>query len=141
MSSTVPSLQILFEMTRLQATISRKIDSRLGGGLGFSDIMILFHLSQAEGEMMRRIDLAEKIGLTPSGVTRLLAPMEKIGLIRREANARDARVSLVSLAPGGKKLLSERIDSAEELAEELLPANDARSLAAALISIGSSSLR
>jgi DNA-binding MarR family transcriptional regulator len=137
MATSTPSLQILFDMARLQATVSRKIDSQLGGGLGFTDIMILFYLSQAEGEKMRRIDLAEKIGLTPSGVTRLLAPMEKIGLIRREANEHDARVSLVSLAPGGKTLLGERIESAELLAEELLPSSEAIRLAAALAGLGS----
>ena len=128
MAPITPSLHILFETARLQAMVSRAIDGRLGGGLGFTDIMILHYLSQAPGEKMRRIDLAEKIGLTPSGVTRLLAPMEKIGLVRREANEHDARVSLVSLAPGGKKLFCERIDHAGRLADELFPAVEAKKL-------------
>ena len=116
-----PSLKFFLEMARIQSVVSRRIDGRLGGGLGFNDLMILYYLSQAEGEKMRRIDLAEKIGLTASGVTRLLAPMEKIGLIKREATENDARVSLVSLAPGGKLLFFERIETAERLAQEVLP--------------------
>ena len=62
---------------------------------------------------MRRVDLADTIGLTASGITRLLLPMEKIGLVRREAHDGDARVSYVAIAPGGAALLSEAIERAE----------------------------
>jgi DNA-binding MarR family transcriptional regulator len=77
---------------------------------------------------MRRIDLAEKVGLTASGVTRLLAPMEKVGLVRREKNADDARVSEVSLAPGGKTRLENALEYAELLAEDLTPPGKAKKL-------------
>ncbi len=121
MASNNPSLQFFLNLARIQAVMARRFDSRLGGGLGFNDFVILYHLSQAEGEKMRRGDLAEAIGLTASGVTRLLAPMEKIGLIQREADARDARVSFVMLAPGGKRLLGERLERAEMLSDEVIP--------------------
>ncbi len=88
---------------------------------------------------MRRVDLAEKIGLTASGITRLLAPMEKIGLIQREPDARDARVSFVMLAPGGKRLLSERLERAELLADEVIPATiaeEVRPLSEVLTKLG-----
>lgn len=133
--STIPSLFILFEMARLQSSVSRAIDGRLGGGLGFNDIMILDYLSK-QGGAVRRIDLAERMGLTPSGITRLLAPMEKIGLIKRETTEYDARVSLVSLTSGGRQLLEERIDTAERLAQELLPAEQATRLAKDLLGVG-----
>lgn len=119
-------LEFFFALARLQAVATRRFDGRLGGGLGFNDLMILYYLSQADGEKIRRIDLAEKIGLTASGVTRLLAPMEKIGLIKREAHAHDARVSYVALAAGGKRLLSERIEKAELLSEEILGSLNAK---------------
>ena len=128
MPSINPNLQFFINLSRLQAVMARRFDSRLGGGLGFSDFVILYHLSQVENEKMRRIDLAEAIGLTASGVTRLLAPMEKIGLIKREADARDARVSYVLLAPGGKRLLAERIEKAELLSEEAMPASMAETI-------------
>jgi DNA-binding MarR family transcriptional regulator len=70
---------------------------------------------------MRRVDLAERIGLTASGITRMLIPMEKIGLVERDVSAQDARVSFVMLAPGGKRLLTEAQERAEILAEELFP--------------------
>jgi len=53
---------------------------------------------------MRRSDLAELVGLSPSGITRLINPMEKIGLVKKEENFRDARVSLVTLSAAGKKI-------------------------------------
>lgn len=123
------NLDFLLHLAKSQAVMARRFDSRLGGGLGFNDFVILYHLSQAEGEKLRRVDLADKVGLTASGVTRLLAPMEKIGLIQREADARDARVSYVLLAPGGKRLLTERLERAEILAEEAMPSSTAKKIA------------
>jgi DNA-binding MarR family transcriptional regulator len=88
--------------------------------LGLNEFLILFHLTQSPEGKMRRVDLAEKVGLTASGITRLLAPMEKIGLVKREANAADARVSFVSLAKGGKHALENAIENAEDLARTVL---------------------
>lgn len=113
-------LRFFLNMAKIQAVLTRRFDAGLGG-LGFSDFMILFHLSQAPDEKMRRIDLADKIGLTASGVTRLLAPMEKVGLIKRETNTHDARVSYVMLAPGGRRRFQETLERAELLAEEIFP--------------------
>jgi DNA-binding MarR family transcriptional regulator len=70
---------------------------------------------------LRRVDLADRVGFTASGITRMLAPMEKIGLISRESNERDARVSYVVLAPGGKRLLEESIKTAEHVALDIFP--------------------
>ena len=127
-------------MARLQTMAAREIDGRLGGGLGFNDIMILSYLAQAEQQRLRRIDLAQKIGLTPSSITRLLAPMEKIGLVKREVYEHDARVSFVSLAPGGKQLLAERLEAAEELAVELLQIDKAKRLGKALLVLSTQAL-
>lgn len=113
------AVKFCLDITRFQSELSRRFDSRLGG-LGFNELAILYHLSQSEDQMMRRIDLADKIGLTASGITRLLLPMEKIGLIRKESIDRDARVSLVKLAPGGKTKLEEGLERAEIFCEEMI---------------------
>jgi DNA-binding MarR family transcriptional regulator len=115
------SLKFFLNLARAQSLITRKFDCRLGGGLSFTYFQVLYYLSLAPDEKLRRIDLAEKLALTASGVTRLLIPMEKIGLVKREASDHDARVSYVQLAPGGKQLLLERIGDAERLAEEMMP--------------------
>ena len=121
MQTITPSVGLFLELARTQAVLSRRFDSGLGG-LGLNEFMILYYLSIAEDGRMRRIDLADKVGLTPSGVTRLLAPMEKIGLVKREAYDGDARVSFVVLAAGGKRKLEEGMERAELLAEDLVEA-------------------
>jgi DNA-binding MarR family transcriptional regulator len=125
-----PSLQFFLHLAKVHAVAARRFDSGLGG-LGFSDFLILHHLSLASGEKMRRVDLADKIGLTASGITRLLAPMEKVGYIRREAEAQDARVSYVVLAPGGKRYLGEALEDAEDRAKTMLNGADADLIAPA----------
>jgi DNA-binding MarR family transcriptional regulator len=83
----------------------KQIDGRLSAhGISYTELMVLHRLNAASNQSMRRIDLADAIGLTASGVTRLLLPMEKRHLVGREANPRDARVSLIKLTAAGKKL-------------------------------------
>lgn len=94
------------------------------GGIGLSDFIVLHHLSLAEGQKMRRTDIAEKVGLTASGVTRLLLPMEKIGLVSREPHPTDARSSFVVLAPGGKTKHLEALERLEYSAEILFGSNE-----------------
>lgn len=121
MKNTIsPALQFVLDLAKAKTVAQRRFDARLGGGIGLNEFMIMLTLSEAGEEKMRRIDLAEAVGLTASGITRLLAPMEKIGLIQRETNAEDARVSYVTLAKGGKQILSERIEKAELLAGDLI---------------------
>ncbi len=119
MKNLSPSLKLFLNIAIVQTTASRRFDGRLGG-LSLTEFIILFHLANAPHGKMRRVDLAEYTGLTASGITRLLAPMEKIGLVKREADAQDARVSFVSIAAGGKRMLEESIENAEEMAARLL---------------------
>jgi DNA-binding MarR family transcriptional regulator len=116
-----PPLHFFIRLAQLYTKTAQVFDRRLLGGLGFNDLIILYYLSQAPDERMRRIDIADKVGLTPSGITRMLLPMEKVGLVQREAAEQDARVSYVKLAPGGKRLLQETLEQAEMVAEEMLP--------------------
>ena len=86
-----------------------KVQKRVGGalsvhGLGLSDYFVLNQLYIAPSQKLRRNELAERVGLSPSGVTRLLNPLEKIGLVEKESNPRDARVSLVTLSVSGKQI-------------------------------------
>ena len=116
------SLQFILNVTKTQSLLHRRFDGGLGG-LGLSEFMILYYLACAPDKKLRRIDLAGKVGLTASGVTRLLLPMEKIGLVNKETNPDDARVSFVILAPGGKIKLEEGLERAELLTAEIIPDN------------------
>lgn len=122
MQTASPQLTFFLNLARVQAILTRRFDGHLGThhGVGLTDFAILYYLSQAPSQKMRRIDLADMVGLTASGVTRLLAPMEKIGLVKREANAQDARVSYVTLASGGKRMLEDSLETAEVTSVDLL---------------------
>jgi DNA-binding MarR family transcriptional regulator len=51
---------------------------------------------------MRRVDLAEQVVLTASGITRLLEGLERAGLVAKETCASDARVSYAKITPSGE---------------------------------------
>ncbi|UTW33208.1 MarR family transcriptional regulator [Idiomarina loihiensis] len=92
----------------LQNKIQKKVGAALSAhGVGLSEYLVLNQLYVANNQNMRRSDLAEQVGLSPSGVTRLLNPMEKMGLIEKQDSPRDARVSLVALSETGKKITEE----------------------------------
>ena len=112
------------EFIMLQSLLSTKLAKRVEGqlsfhGIGFTDYMILRFLNEAPKKTMRRIDLAECVGISASGVTRLLAPMEKRKLVEKEANARDARVSLVKVSKVGERIFKEASVSFEHSARFL----------------------
>ncbi len=90
---------------RFQAKLNRRLDAVLNG-LSLNELLIMHHLSQAP-DKLRAADLAELMGLTPSGITRLLLPMIKIGLIKRTSDPNDARSSLVEVTRAGKEKMKE----------------------------------
>ena len=122
MLTTNSSVEFLINLTKFQTELSRRLDSKLNG-IALNELIILAHLKKAENHKMRRVDLAEKVGLTASGITRLLLPMEKIGLIKKEAHEKDARVSFVLLASGGETKLKEGLERIEIFAEEIIPSD------------------
>jgi DNA-binding MarR family transcriptional regulator len=119
MSAISPTLSLFIALSRIETNLSRKMDAKLGG-LGWSNFLILYALSTADGKRMRRVDLASAIGLTASGITRLLLPMEKVGLVQREVHDGDARVSYVALAPGGENRLAEALERAELYCSDII---------------------
>lgn len=98
-----------------------KVDSTLGAlhGIAYVEFMVLLHLSTSPSGHMRRVDLATAVGRSPSGITRLLKPLEKTGLVARASNERDARVSLVKLTEGGWEKLDQAIPTVDELGARL----------------------
>lgn len=115
------SLKLLMNLSKIQAANARKFD-RLGAhGMSFNDFFILYLLRQAPNQQFSRTALAEKIGLTASGITRLLLPLEKIGLVARATNERDARVSYVKLTETGLRVYEEARPAANSIAQEIVP--------------------
>lgn len=117
-------LSLIMNLSKAHFSINRKMDARLSCyGIGLSDFVILQHLQAAPEHKMRRVDIAAAVGLTASGITRVLAPMEKYGLVTRESNERDARVSFVVITSGGKRLLSQARSTAIDVAKSFFSAS------------------
>jgi DNA-binding MarR family transcriptional regulator len=113
-------LEFCIKLSRAYAAVTRRLDNVLSGlhGLSFADFMILYYLERAPGARLRRVDLAERLGLTASGVTRSLLPLEKIGLVSREPDPRDARVGYATLTDSGRQLLGYAVISVQNVAQE-----------------------
>lgn len=125
MISITPAMQFAMDLSRLQAKVLKRVDAGLSiHGISFTEFLVMYQLSKSPGNTLRRIDLAERIGLSASGITRLLIPMEKIGLVKKEENPRDARVSLVRLSKAGAQLLEDASVSFGHSADSLVQAID-----------------
>jgi DNA-binding MarR family transcriptional regulator len=116
------SLEFTLRLARAQATLVRRLDQVLGGyhGISFNDFMLLHYLNRAPGARLRRVDLAERLALTASGVTRSLLPLEKIGLVERQQDPRDARVAYAALTDAGREMVGNAITVAEQISKDLL---------------------
>jgi DNA-binding MarR family transcriptional regulator len=70
-------------------------------GLTLGDYQVLVYLSEAPDRSMRMCDLADRLQLSPSGLTRRLDGLVKAGHVTREASTDDRRVMLATLTPHG----------------------------------------
>ena len=72
-------------------------------GLTQTDFETLLHLSRADENRLRRIDLVNLLMLTPSGVTRLLEGLQETGLVVNRQCEGDARVTWAQLTDEGRE--------------------------------------
>lgn len=131
------ALTLCLSLTRANAVLTNRLGRSLSSrhGLGFQDFSILYYLSRAPGQRLRRIDLAHRLELTPSGVTRSLLPLEKRGLVEREAHPDDARAAYASLSKNGRRSLADALVTAQQVSAECfvgVPGAHADALRAAL---------
>ena len=101
------NLEAWVSFLRAHAALTRELSADLQRehGLTINDYEVLLHLSRADGERLRRVDLAERVLLTASGITRLLDGLERSGFVCRETCPGDARVSYAKLTDEGREKL------------------------------------
>jgi MarR family 2-MHQ and catechol resistance regulon transcriptional repressor len=119
------SAQTVFaRLLHAHGSLMRSIEARLLAehGLSANDFETLIHLARAEHGAMRRIDLAEGLRLTPSGVTRLLDGLEAAGLTERGGCPTDARVTYAVITEKGRDLLARAACTHAAACEELIGA-------------------
>jgi DNA-binding MarR family transcriptional regulator len=92
---------------RAHAALTRELSADLVAehGLTLNDYEVLLHLARAPDRKMRRVDLAESVLLTASGITRLLDGLERSGFVERILCDSDRRVAYAKLTPAGLQKL------------------------------------
>ena len=116
------ALDFCLRLSRTNSAFILRLDSALGEvhGIGYSDFQLLFYMQRAPGGRIHRDDLAERLVLTISSVTRALQPLEKIGLVSRQSDPSDARIGYAVLTEAGQNLLQDAHLTAMMVCEELL---------------------
>jgi DNA-binding MarR family transcriptional regulator len=74
-------------------------------GLSMADYDVLLRLARAGDVGLRMTQLAERVLMSPSGLTRVIDRLVSKGLVRRERMKDDARAMLVRLTERGRKRL------------------------------------
>jgi DNA-binding MarR family transcriptional regulator len=121
METTTDALSTVLDLALTRTIVTRDVDAALGAhGLALSDLALLLELRDAPDGRLRRVELANRLGVTPSGVARQLQPLERIGLVGREPHSRDARLALVVLTDTGRRVADESVPTAEAAAERAL---------------------
>jgi DNA-binding MarR family transcriptional regulator len=104
-----PAVEAWIHLIRGQSAATRAVNAQLVAdhGLTINDFECMLLLARAEDRRMRRVDLAEQLILTASGVTRLLDGLEKEGWVDRANCASDRRVTYAVLTDEGHSKLLE----------------------------------
>ncbi len=91
------------------AALVRRLNAELveAHGLSLNDYEVMLRLWYAPDHQMRRIDLAESVLLTASGITRLLDRMQVAGYVDKAFCPTDARVTYAVLTELGHETFAE----------------------------------
>ena len=107
MSTTAPlsstELAAWRSFLRAHATVTRRLEAELVAehDLPLASYDVLVQLSEAPSGALRMTELAERVLLSRSGLTRLVDRLERDGLVARQACPDDARGTLAVLTDAG----------------------------------------
>ena len=89
---------------RSHAALIRRMEMlvRANGGLPLDLYDVLLTLEESAYGRLTMSELAEKVILSPSGVTRLIDRLEKQGFVARDVNPADRRSMFAVLTPAGR---------------------------------------
>jgi DNA-binding MarR family transcriptional regulator len=92
---------------RAHSQITRRLEQELLAehDLPLASYEVLLHLAEAPGGMLRMTDLADRVLLSRSGLTRLVDRLEREGLVARTSCPSDARGTNALLTEAGRDRL------------------------------------
>ena len=98
-----PRLRAWIAFLQAHAAVTRRLEAELHAerGLSLADYDALVQLAIADEQRLRMGELAERVVLSRSGVSRLVDRLEADGLVVRRACPTDARGSWAELTPAG----------------------------------------
>lgn len=103
-------------------------------GLSLGDYQVFVFLTGSEAQSMRMCDLAERLGLSPSGLTRRLDGLVRTGWIERQSAEHDRRVMLAVVTPDGRRAFEQAVPvyvaSVRRRITSVLTEDELRSMAA-----------
>jgi DNA-binding MarR family transcriptional regulator len=93
---------------RAHSVLAKALDAELQAvhGLPLSSYDVLITLRTAPGKRLRMAELADRVILSRSGMTRLVDRLEREGLLERDKCSSDARGFFAVLTPKGEELLA-----------------------------------
>src|SRR5687767_13354724 len=95
-------LNTVLDLALARTLVVRDLERRISNhGINLSDLALLIELYESPGRQNQRLELADRLGVTASGIARQLAPLERIGLVDRVSDANDARRAHVVLTESG----------------------------------------
>lgn len=102
-------LEAWINFLRAHAAVTRQFNAELQAthGLTINDFDVLAQLARAPEQALKRVELSERVLLTPSGITRLLKGLERAGYVGNRPCKEDARVTYAVLTEKGRKKLDE----------------------------------
>jgi DNA-binding MarR family transcriptional regulator len=117
-------VQAFAGLLRAHAATTRRLSTQLtvDHGLTINDFEVLLRLARSPERRMRRVDLAQQVVLTASGVTRLLDGLERSGLVERSSCDADRRVVYAVLTDAGLAKIAEAATSHFAQVDELFGA-------------------
>jgi MarR family 2-MHQ and catechol resistance regulon transcriptional repressor len=141
-TQALPSTDAFGSLIGAHAVLVRELSASLVArhGLTVNDYGTLLLLARAREEGMRRIDLANELNLSPSGITRLLDRLEDQGLVAKGECKSDARVSYAILTDAGLAKLRDaapgHIEDIEQRMSSVLSEEEMKTLAELLGRLG-----
>lgn len=101
------ALEAWIGLLRAHAATTRQFNAELleMHDLTLNDFDVLAQLSRGPEHGLKRSELAERVLLTPSGITRLLDGLERAGYVARGECETDARVTYAVLTDAGREKL------------------------------------
>lgn len=89
------------------ASLERELDEGAGLPLAWYDVLLT--LATATDRRLRMAQLADRVMLSRSGLTRLVDRLQREGLVRREPSPNDARGTFTVLTPAGLSRLRDAV--------------------------------